>query len=120
PVLAAMSHQKCWYCEARQIRSDNAVDHFRPKSVYPWLAFSYLNYRFSCTYCNSVRKNPETGETEGKGDKFALFNEGQRATCEEELDQERVMLLDPCSATDCAALDFRLDGTACPSEPQRD
>ena len=113
PALAAMSYGKCWYCEARQIRDDNAVDHFRPKSKYPWLAFDPLNYRFACTFCNSVRKNPETGETEGKGDYFGLLNEDGQASNEAELDRETPVLLDPCSATDCAALDFKLDGTAC-------
>ena len=30
-ALADLSHDKCWYCEVKQERSDNAVDHFRPK-----------------------------------------------------------------------------------------
>ena len=31
PLLASISADKCWYCESKDIRSDNAVDHFRPK-----------------------------------------------------------------------------------------
>lgn len=30
--LASLLHDKCWYCETHVDRSDNAVDHFRPKN----------------------------------------------------------------------------------------
>ena len=79
-ALAECSYDKCWYCEIKQERSDNAVDHFRPKSLYPWLAFEKSNFRYTCTYCNSRRKNPDTGETEGKGDAFPLLGGTPRAT----------------------------------------
>jgi uncharacterized protein (TIGR02646 family) len=111
----ALSHGKCWYCEARQMRSDNAVDHFRPKSRYPWRAFSKDNFRFACTFCNSRRTNPQTGETEGKGDFFPLVEGSQRATREEDIDAEQPVLLDPCVAADCSLLDFRSDGIPCPA-----
>ena len=73
--LEKCSHHKCWYCESNQDRSDNNVDHFRPKGRvtecpdhegYWWLAFIWTNYRFSCTFCNSRRKDPETGEIRKK------------------------------------------------------
>src|SRR5438045_318094 len=32
-VLEEASNRKCWYCEAKQSRSDMAVDHFRPKNA---------------------------------------------------------------------------------------
>ena len=113
--LANLSHQKCWYCECIQSRSDNAVDHFRPKSLYPWLAFDYRNYRYVCTFCNSKRKNPTTGETEGKGDDFPLVDETKRAKTEtDNLNLEQPILLDPCKTNDVKLLDFRDDGTPCP------
>jgi uncharacterized protein (TIGR02646 family) len=115
--LAKLSHNKCWYCESRQTRSDNAVDHFRPKSKYPWRAFSIENFRFSCTFCNSRRTNPATGEVEGKGDFFPLLNGSQRATREGEIELERPKLIDPCIAADIGLLDFRADGTPCPVDP---
>lgn len=59
--LKKVSNGKCWYCESRQERSDNAVDHYRPKSVYPWLAYELSNFRYACTYCNSIRRNQQTG-----------------------------------------------------------
>lgn len=78
--LAAAAYEKCWYCETFSYRSDNAVDHFRPKSRvyeekthpgYWWLAFSPDNYRFACTYCNS-RRHDVGGTSGGKHDHFPL------------------------------------------------
>ncbi len=59
-ALEEKSHRKCWYCEAREKRSDRHVDHYRPKNRvhgtshggYWWLAFDYRNYHLACTYCN--------------------------------------------------------------------
>lgn len=114
--LKSLSHGKCWYCEGREFRSDGAVDHFRPKSLYPWLAFSLQNFRYSCTFCNSIRRDPATGQTAGKGDNFPLFG-GPRATHEAELSSEDRVLLDPCAATDPVLLDFLDDGNACARNP---
>lgn len=118
--LAVLSHDKCWYCEVIQERSDNAVDHFRPKSVYPWLAFEKMNLRYSCTYCNSARKNPETGKTEGKANDFPLFDEAQRATAEGQEGHENPVLLDPCRTHDPGLLDFYADGSPCARYPNHD
>ena len=119
--LKAVSRGKCWYCEARQDRSDNAVDHFRPKSLYPWLAFKLHNLRYACTFCNSIRTNPDTGESEGKGDHFPLFAL-PRATNNAELNSEDFILLDPCRGTDPGLLDFIDEGSPCPKysdQPKR-
>lgn len=119
--LKAVSNGKCWYCEARQERADNAVDHYRPKSLYPWLAFKLTNFRYACTFCNSVRKNPETGESAGKGNHFPLFNE-PKASNLAELNAEDRILLDPCCGPDPGLLDFREDGAPCsryPNQPKR-
>lgn len=110
--LKEVSRGKCWYCEARQERSDNAVDHFRPKSLYPWLAFKLHNFRYACTFCNSIRTNPDTGESEGKGDHFPLFAP-PRATNDGELSGEDFVLLDPCRGGDPGLLDFKEDGLPC-------
>jgi uncharacterized protein (TIGR02646 family) len=119
--LKKVSHGKCWYCEARQERSDNAVDHYRPKSIYPWLAYELTNFRFACTFCNSIRTNPETGESAGKGNHFPLFN-GVRAASAAALNTEDVVLLDPCRGVDAGLLDFFGDGKPCakyPDQPKR-
>lgn len=109
-LYADLSHGKCWYCESREGRSDNAIDHFRPKSKYPFLAFSPTNFRYACTFCNSRRRNPETGEAEGKGDHFPLFRNSPLAKTKDELVQERPILIDPCIAIEAGLLDFLSDG----------
>ncbi len=116
-ALAERSHDKCWYCEIVQERSDNNVDHFRPKALYSWLAFELSNFRYACTYCNSLHKNPNTGETGGKGDHFPLVDESKRATVEGEEDNESPLLLDPCRSQDPGQMDFRDDGQPCARYP---
>lgn len=113
--LKEASYGKCFYCESKEIRSDGAVDHFRPKSVYPWSAFSFSNFRFACTFCNSLRKDKETGKTGGKGNQFPLFDETSRATCSEEERYEQPKLIDPCRAGDPSEIDFSSDGRALPA-----
>lgn len=116
--LKRVSNGKCWYCESRQERSDNAVDHYRPKSVYPWLAYELSNFRYACTYCNSIRRNPDTGESSGKGDHFPLFS-GARATLPAQLNAEDVVLIDPCKGVDPGLLDFLADGQPCAKYPEQ-
>lgn len=121
--LSDLSKGKCWYCECFQERSDNAVDHFRPKGRvkdaekphdgYWWLAFDKRNYRYSCTFCNSRRKNPATGRTQGKGDSFPLIDEGKRGYKPNDEIYENPALLDPCRAPEPGWLDFLDDGTPC-------
>ncbi|MCA2010250.1 HNH endonuclease [Cereibacter sphaeroides] len=118
--LKKASYKKCFYCEITQSRSDNAVDHFRPKSKYPWHAFDLQNFRFACTYCNSRRKDIESGRTGGKGDLFPLFNEERRASCLEDQENERPILIDPCAASEPMLIDFDSDGTPRPAYKEED
>ncbi len=113
--LKALSHDKCYYCEIVQERSDNAVDHFRPKSLYPWSAFRWNNYRFACTYCNSRRRDSENDRTGGKGDNFPLLDMNKRATCLEEEEEECPLLLDPCQPDDPGLIDFDESGEPSPT-----
>lgn len=125
PFLEELSNKKCWYCEAIQERSDKNVDHFRPKNRveedgcvghpgYWWLAFDWRNFRYSCTYCNSVRKGDD-GEKGGKGARFPLRDEAKRCHSETApiLDEQPV-LLDPTVAGDPELLWFDEDGRAQP------
>lgn len=122
-ALAALSHGKCWYCESKQIRSDNAVDHFRPKNRvadceehegYWWLAFDWRNYRFSCTYCNSRRISENTSG--GKGDRFPLIDEVTRALkWTDDCAKEQPMLLDPAFSSDPELLWFYINGNPTPA-----
>ena len=105
-----MLNDKCWFCESPVDRSDNAVDHFRPKKRvsdaacehrgYRWLAFDVSNFRYACTYCNSRRKDLDCDTAGGKADLFPLLNEPQRVYSSGPVDQELPLLLDPCEISD--------------------
>ncbi|HFT3224748.1 TPA: HNH endonuclease [Klebsiella pneumoniae] len=108
--LANLSNDKCWYCELPIPRSDNAVDHFRPKGRvsdatnphdgYRWLAFEPSNFRYACTFCNSRRKDVDGGTVGGKADRFPLQNEAQRVYQAGSVINEMPTLLDPCDIGD--------------------
>ena len=68
-TLGSRTNSTCWYCE-RQCYADaesggNAptVDHFRPLSRFPALAYDWSNWVFSCRRCNENKGNgwPEPG-----------------------------------------------------------
>jgi uncharacterized protein (TIGR02646 family) len=46
---------KCAYCETKVERWD--VEHFRPKSIYYWLVYSWDNLLLACPTCNSFKNN---------------------------------------------------------------
>jgi hypothetical protein len=108
--LANLLHDKCWYCETVVDRSDNAVDHFRPKgrvsdatnphTGYRWLAFDESNFRYACTYCNSKRKDLENRTAGGKADRFPLVDEARRVYAVGTVSAEQPLLLDPCELSD--------------------
>lgn len=127
--LSTASNRRCWYCEASIIRSDNAVDHYRPKgtikgvaltpdgesiisaeiepehSGYKWCAFSLENFRYSCDHCNEYRKNLE-GTSGGKWSYFPLVGESDRAYNEEDQEYEIPAILDPCNVLDWRLLSY--------------
>lgn len=56
------SHDKCAYCECSTATvSYGDVEHFRPKSVYWWLALCLDNYVYSCQLCNQQYKKAVFG-----------------------------------------------------------
>lgn len=63
--LKLESNGKCAYCEAdTQVVAHGDVEHYRPKSIYWWLAYTYDNYLFACQICNQTYKSdnfPITG-----------------------------------------------------------
>lgn len=123
--LAKVLFDKCWFCETPITRSDNAVDHFRPKGKvsdaarahvgYRWLAFSYINFRYACTFCNSRRIDVEGGTQGGKADRFPLVNEPARvyevnvetlnfSQIRKTVRGEKPAILDPCDVLDWSLL----------------
>jgi len=119
-ILRNHRHGKCWYCETNDIRSDNAIDHFRPAGGvkedsthhgYWWLSYEPRNYRYSCTYCNERRNDKEGGTSGGKWFHFPLINPDSRACAEgDNINNEYPLLLDPAEVEDCDLLWFRPDG----------
>lgn len=121
-VLSNRSHGKCWYCESNELRSDNPIDHFRPKGKvaecpehpgYWWLAFEWSNYRYACTYCNSKRVEIDTAG--GKQDHFPIFTPPDWNKCQDDNNAEKPKLLDPTDADDYKLLTFNQNGEACPN-----
>lgn len=56
--LKKESNGKCAYCEANtEVVAHGDVEHFRPKSVYWWLAYTYDNYLYACQICNQLYKS---------------------------------------------------------------
>lgn len=56
--LLAESRNKCAYCDTPvTVNSFGDVEHYRPKSVYWWLAYCVENYLASCTVCNQQFKS---------------------------------------------------------------
>lgn len=123
-LLGSLSANKCWYCEVVQARSDMSVDHFRPKGEvkespghegYWWLAFELENFRYSCTFCNSRRRDRETGSVGGKHSHFPLFDEASRAKAPgDDCSVESPCLLDPTDPEDPQLLWFYPNGEAAP------
>jgi uncharacterized protein (TIGR02646 family) len=106
-ALLEMSSNKCWYTEADDCVSDWHVDHFRPKSVYPWLAFDWKNYRIAGAKPNRKKSNT-----------FPLEEGGLRATMKAQGRREISLLLDPTSAADVQLVTFDEEGKVKPAYPK--
>lgn len=100
PQLEALSAGKCWYSEARDKVSYWHVDHYRPKSLYPWLAFDWRNYRLCGGIPNATKLNH-----------FPLEDEKNRALkAEDHVGGEKPVLLDPVRWGDPELLTFTANG----------
>ncbi len=111
--LLSISHNKCWYSEAKDAYNHLHVDHFRPKKVsvgidkkpyegYWWLAFQWYNYRV-CGGAGNVRKR----------DKFAV--KSYKATDPlMVIEDEIIYFLDPCEEEDVLKITFNQHGEIIP------
>lgn len=52
-ALIAIYKHKCAYCEQKMERYN--VEHYRPKKIYYWLAFSWDNLIMACPTCNGFK-----------------------------------------------------------------
>ncbi|AXH09327.1 TIGR02646 family protein [Malaciobacter halophilus] len=55
--LTKIYYFKCAYCEKKLLDTDLHIEHYRPKSVYYWLAYSWDNLLLSCGQCNRKKRN---------------------------------------------------------------
>lgn len=100
PVLESVNSGKCWYSEARDKVSYLEVDHYRPKKIYPWLAFEWRNFRL----CGGKPNRK-------KLDKFPLEDEALRVSAwAAPCSSERPLLLDPTVLGDPDLLTFSDQG----------
>jgi uncharacterized protein (TIGR02646 family) len=110
--LLELSHQKCWFSEAKDCFSHWHVEHFRPKKSakdddgtehdgYWWLAFNWKNFRI----CGSV------GNTK-KGTFFPLRPMCARVGPHGDIRLEDPQLLDPADEDDPSLLSFDVEGNA--------
>jgi len=84
-ALTRLFQQKCAYCEANYAVTGNMeVEHYRPKSVYYWLAADWSNLLPSCNRCNN-----------GKRSTFPLRDPRRQARKKGEEMREDPLLLDP-------------------------
>ena len=78
-ALDDWSHGKCAYCETLiNARRSQQVEHFKPKSLFPSLAYDWNNYFLACNGCNGAKLNkwPKSGSyvRPDQGKPEALFN----------------------------------------------
>ena len=114
--LLGMSHDKCWFSEAKDCFSHWDVEHYRPKKIpkdgfdpnihhaYWWLAFDWTNFRV----CGNAGNRK-------KGAAFPLRTGCTRCAPLGDLRSEIAMLLDPAEEDDPVLLSFNMVGEAIPA-----
>ncbi|WP_305837873.1 AAA family ATPase [Photobacterium leiognathi] len=91
-----MFNSKCAYCESKVgAASSPVLEHFRPKTYYPWLGYSWENLYLSCSICSRY-----------KAAKFPVDGTMLEATKIVPIDDvdaqklEKYLILDPCNSRD--------------------
>jgi uncharacterized protein (TIGR02646 family) len=102
-ALESVFGSKCAYCET-EVRASGPqhIEHYRPQSVYPGLAYSWENLLLACAACNVTHKSDRfpvgpTGNTP---------EESRRAPCSRD-DTDDALLLNPCRDRPEQHLTFR-------------
>ena len=107
-ALYAMHGRACAYCQQYLPENDRGdVEHFRPKSIYRWLAYTFDNYLLSCGTCNRVLKR----------DRFPLPSGAAPVIYAERhsLAAEPRLLLDPASDPTERWIDYDIFSDLCPA-----
>lgn len=88
---------KCAFCEQRVERFD--VEHYRPKSIYYWLAYSWDNLLYCCPVCNQNKSN--SFPTKNKIVEFDFKNISKIHNIRDKYDEiEEPLLINPENKTD--------------------
>lgn len=122
PHYEKLSNGKCWYSESKDGASIYHMDHFRPKKevkelkrdctiqttnsseAYWWLAFDWINYRFTASISNT-----------SKNAYFPLQLGTFAAKSKAEIKDEWPGLLDPTDEYDVTLIGFDTDGKIYPA-----
>src|SRR5208282_1073044 len=113
-TLKHAQHNKCAYCETRDVRSHGVVEHYRPKlgwrqarednlqnGPYFWLAYDWDNLLFACDMCNDAGH---------KQNLFPLADPAQRATAANpDIRNERPLLINPYDADPDTDIEWNTD-----------
>ncbi len=67
--LHEIYHNKCAFCESDiTAGSYNHIEHYRPKAIYYWLAYSWDNLLLSCPKCNTKKSDLFEIENENRAE----------------------------------------------------
>lgn len=115
--LKEIYHQKCAYCEQSLLDSFPPVEHFRPKALYYWLAYSWDNLLLSCDPCNTAKG--DQFEIEGVPAKFD-DSESQdiHQLSKKYFDTERPKLVNPEMESVEEKLRFQKNGSVQSDDPR--
>ena len=117
--IASLSNNKCWYTESINAAAHCHVDHFRPKKEvidengvttdgYWWLAFDWLNYRFSGPAPNVRKKS------------YFHVNANRALNYGDVFENEDILFLDPININDPDELAFTMEGLVKPKSEDVD
>jgi uncharacterized protein (TIGR02646 family) len=116
-ALEALYFRKCAYCE--QYVEQYHIEHYRPKQIYYWLAFSWDNLICVCPFCNQYKgTNFET-----KHLKFKILAD---FTIPSDIHQlgvqydklEEPMMVNPEAVNPVGLIEFQKDGVAHSTDPR--
>ena len=112
-VLAALHRMfkgRCVYCES-VLPGRLDVEHFRPESLYPAIAYKWTNLLFACAFCNQ----------DGKGAIFPLLPDGRQPVYDRSNpgmldDTDSAMLINPCVEDPTEFFEFTNEMLGCKNE----
>jgi hypothetical protein len=113
-ALYAMHGRVCAYCGSIASDRRGDVEHYRPRSVYPWLAYEFANYLLGCSRCNSARKSNQFPlSPRARPVKYRIRMVDDPDFLRRALASEKRLLLDPVDdpIDDWVEVDYESDST---------